>query len=207
MQQIWTILGGLFLFALWMFDVDWRWITAGAVGLVAWTFNTMVHARNLADTAFSTIEVMLKKRWDLVPSLVDAAQRYMEHETRVLEEVTRLRSLAVSGELPPDETVELDNQVRRSLRQLFATAEAYPELKADESFQQLQRALSEVEEQLSAARRTFNMAVKQYNDAVHMLPTNLIARLLGWRERPYFELAAGEGERPDVMGRFRRHQA
>jgi LemA protein len=165
----------------------------------------MVHAKNLADTAFSTIDVMLKKRWDLIPNLVDAAQRYIEHEEGVLQEVTRLRSLA-AGDLPPDEAVELDNQLRRGLRQLFATAEAYPELKADQHFQQLQRAVNEVEEQLSAARRAFNMSVKQYNDAVRMLPTNLIARVLGWRERAYFELAAGEGERPDVMERFRAHQ-
>jgi LemA protein len=207
MSQIWTIGGGLVLFAMWMFGVDWRWIAAGGTALVAWTFNTMVNARNQADTAFSTIEVMLKKRYDLIPNLVDTVQRYVEHESQVLEQVTSLRARAVSGQLPPDAAVEVDNQLGRTLRQLFATAEAYPELKANDGFQQLQRSLNEVEEQISAARRAYNASVKLYNDAVHMLPTNLIALGLRWSDRVYFELPEGHGERPDVMARFRSHQA
>ena len=207
MNQIWTILGGLFLFALWMFEVDWRWITAGAVALVAWTFNTMVNARNQADTAFSSVEVMLKKRYDLIPNLVDTVQRYVEHETRILEEVTSLRARAMSGRLGPDAAIEVDNQMGRALAQLFATAEAYPELKANEGFRDLQRGLNEVEEQISAARRAYNASVKMYNDAVRMLPTNLIAGLLRWSDRRYFELPESQGERPDVMARFRSHQA
>lgn len=207
MHQIWTILGGLVLFAMWMFEVDWRWITAGGVALVAWTFNTMVHARNGADTAFSSVEVMLNKRYDLIPNLVDTVQRYVEHETKVLETVTALRTRAMSGRLSPDEAVQVDNQMGKALAQLFATAEAYPELKANEGFLDLQRGLNEVEEQISAARRAYNASVKLYNDAVHMLPTNLIALMLRWGDRKYFELPEGHGERPDVMARFRSHQA
>ncbi len=207
MHQIWTILGGLILFAMWMFEVDWRWIAAGGVALLAWTFNTMVHARNQADTAFSSVEVMLNKRYDLIPNLVDTVQRYVEHETRVLEEVTTLRARAMSGRLSPDATVALDSQMGKALTQLLATAEAYPELKANEGFLDLQRGLNEVEEQISAARRAYNASVKMYNDAVAMLPTNLIALLLRWNSREYFELPEGHGERPDVMARFRSHQA
>ncbi len=206
MHSIWIIGGGLFLFALWMWEVDTPWIVAGGVALVGWTFNSMVSARNQADTALSSIGVMLKKRTDLIPNLVDSVQRYMEHETALLEEVTRLRTEATRPDLPPERAVELDGQLGRALRQLVATAEGYPELKANEGFQQLQRALNEVEEQISAARRSYNISVKGYNDAVRMFPTNFLALALRWTERPYFELPEGDGARPDVMARFRSHQ-
>jgi LemA protein len=183
MHSIWIIGGALGLFAMWMFDVDARWIGAFGVALLGLAFNSIVQARNQADTAFSSIGVMLKKRWDLIPNLVDAVQRYVEHESQVLEEVVQLRAKAMSRELPPAEAAALDGQIGRALGQLLVTAEAYPELAASENFQQLQRALNDVEEQISAARRSYNAASKNYNDAVTMFPTNLLAALLGYRER------------------------
>jgi LemA protein len=122
--------------------------------------------------------------------------------------VIRLRSEAMSGgDLSPERTAELDGQMGRALNQLFATAEGYPELKANEGFQQLQRSLNEVEEQISAARRSYNMSAKLYNDGVRMFPTNFIAMALSFSEMPYFELEPGHDARPDVMARFRSHQS
>jgi LemA protein len=203
MNSIWIIGGALFLFALWMFEVDTPWIVAGGLALLAWTFNSVVAARNAVDKAFASVSVMLKKRFDLVPNLVDAVQRYTEHESEVLEEVTRLRAEAGTGELSAERARELDGKLDRALSRLLVTAESYPELKASDNFQQLQRALNEVEEQISAARRTYNAAVKHYDDALHMFPTNVLARLAGFRERPYFEIPQGHDERPDVGARFR----
>jgi LemA protein len=203
MNTIWIIGGALFLFALWMFDVDGRWIGAGSVALLAWTFNSLVSAKNQADTAFASVGVMLQKRHDLIPNLVAAVQRYVEHESQVLEDVTRLRALATSGRLPAEKLAEVEGQIGRALAQLVATAESYPELKASENFQQLQRALNEAEEQLSAARRTYNAAVKHFNDGVQMFPTNLLARLAGYAARPYFEVPSEATARPDVGAQFR----
>ena len=147
---------------------------------------------------------MLKKRFDLIPSLVDSVQRYLEHESDLLAEVTKLRGAAAgAAPLSAERAVALDAQTGLALSKLVATAEAYPELKASEGFQQLQRALNEVEEQLSAARRSYNAAVKSYNDALQMVPTSWLAKLAGFAARPYFEIPAGQGEAPDVGARFR----
>jgi LemA protein len=204
MHSVWIIGGALALFALWMLEVDGRWIAAGTVAWLGLAFNSVIHARNTAATALSSVGVMLKKRFDLIPSLVDAVQRYVEHESELLAEVVRLRAQATN--LPPEQAAALDGQVRRAVGQILATAESYPELKASENFQQLQRALNEVEEQISAARRTYNMAAKLYNDAVSMFPTNLLAAVLRYQERPYFEVPDGHDARPDVMARFRSHE-
>lgn len=206
MNTVWIIGGGLFLFALYMFDVDKRWLAAFTVAWIGWTFNSIVSARNQAQNAFSSIDVMLKKRFDLIPGLVDTVARYIEHESDVLEQVTQLRAEAMAGKVGPDEAAMADQQMERALAQLFATAEAYPELKANDSFQQLQRGMNEVEEQISAARRSYNASVKAYNDAVSMFPTNLFARVLGFKERSFFELPQGQTEAPDVMARFRSHE-
>jgi len=202
------IIGGcLAIFALWMWDVDGRWLAAFSAALVAYAFNSMVNMHTTAQNAFSTIEVMLKKRYDLIPGLIDAVQRYIEHESGLLEEVTRLRARAVAPDLSTGEAAAIDQRMSSVLPQVMATAEAYPELKSSENFRQLQASLNEVEEQISAARRSFNMSVKHYNDAVRMLPTNLLARILRYEPMPYFDMPDHQGEPHDVMARFRQHQA
>jgi LemA protein len=188
MHSVWIIGGALLLFALWMYDVDWRWIAAGSVALLAGAFNSIVSARNQAEKAFASI---------------DAVQRYLEHESELLGEVTRLRASAGASRGSPAEAAALDAETGRVLSKLVATAVAYPDLKASENFQQLQRALNEVEEQLSAARRAYNAAVQHYNDSLRMVPTSWLARLAGFRERPYFEIPEGQQQRPDVGARFR----
>jgi LemA protein len=205
-QSIWIIGGALVLFAMYMVGVDWRWLGAGSIAWLGASFNSMVHVRNQADTAFSTIQVMLKKRFDLVPALIDTVQRYMEHESDVLEEVVRVRAMAGDTTLGTAEAASADSATSSALGRLLATAEAYPELKADSGFQNLQRALNEVEEQISAARRSYNMAAKHHNDAVRMFPTNLLATLLRFQEKDYFETPAQQQQPHDVMARFRSHR-
>ena len=136
---------------------------------------------------------------------MDAAQRYIEHESDVMESVVGLRAMA-GREVNEQDAAEADQISAGALGRLLATAESYPDLKADESFQNLQRSLNEVEEQISAARRSYNMAAKQMNDALRMFPTNLLARTLGWTERAYFDAPVEHHEPPDVMGRFRSHE-
>lgn len=203
MNTIWIIGGMLGIFAGWMLGVDGRWLWAAGLALLAFAFNSVVSASNLADTAFSSVGVQLQKRHDLIPNLVAAVERYLEHESSVLERVTALRAQAVSGRLSPPEQARVENQITEALRQLVATAESYPELKANEGFQQLQRSLNEVEEQIAASRRTYNDAAKHLNDATRMFPTNLLARAFGYGEREYFEVTETASARPDVAARFR----
>jgi LemA protein len=203
MHSVWIIVGSLVLFALWMWEVDWRWIAAGGAALLALAFNSIVSARNQAEKAFASIDAMLSKRFDLIPGLVDAVARYLEHESDVLREVTRLRTAGAARPTSASASAALDAETGQALSRLVATAESYPQLKASENFQQLQRALNEVEEQLSAARRTYNAAVQHYNDSLRMVPTCWIARLVGMRERPMYEAAAEHAGRPDVAARFR----
>lgn len=204
MNSVWMIGGMLALFAMWMFDVDWRWLTAFGLAHLALCANTVVNARNQVENAFSSVNVMLQKRHDLIPNLVAAVQRYLEHEGDLLGRLTELRARATSGSLPPAEQAKVEREIGQGLRQVVATAESYPELKSSENFQQLQRALNEVEEQLSASRRTYNAAVKQYDDHRRMFPANVLARVLGYGPRPYFELSEpAAAQRPDVTAQFR----
>jgi LemA protein len=202
-NSIWLIGGALFLFGLWMVEVDGRWIAAGTLAWLALAFNSVVSARNQVDKAFASIDAMLKKRFDLIPNLVDSVHGYLEHESQVLADVTKLRSAAASGTPSAERAVALDAQSQQLLSKLVATAEAYPELKASDNFQQLQRALNEVEEQISAARRTYNAAVQHYNDSLQMVPTRWLAKWAGFAERPYFEIPEGETAAPDVGARLR----
>jgi LemA protein len=203
MHSVWIIGGAFVLFALWMQGVEWPWLAAGGAALLALAFNSIVSARNQAEKAWASIDAMLSKRFDLIPNLVDTVQRYVEHEAELLREVTELRGSARGARAGVGEAAAADAQTERVLSRLVATAEAYPELKASESFQELQRALNEVEEQLSAARRAYNAAVAHYNDTLRMVPTGWLARLAGFEERPSYEAPALHAGRPDVGERFR----
>lgn len=161
-------------------------------------YNSLVGKKNAVENAFGSIDVMCKKRYDLIPNLVASVKQYAAHEAGTLEKVTALRNQAASGNLSADETVQLNNQLTHALGKLMVTVEAYPELKANENFLQLQRALNETEEQLSAARRTFNAAVTDFNNAVEMFPTNIMAGMMNYKRRQLFEAAEQERQNVDV---------
>ena len=155
------------------------WIAVGIAAFVliavALMYNGLVAKKNRVENAFAGIDVQLKKRYDLIPSLVATVKGYAQHEKSLLDEVTKLRARAMSGNLPTDQTVRVNNLISKALLGITAVVENYPELKANQNFLQLQRALNEIEEQLSAARRFYNTAVTDHNNAVEMFPTNIIA--------------------------------
>lgn len=138
-------------------------------------YNSLIQKKNQVNNAFSSVDVILQKRSDLIPRLVTLAQMYMQFEQKVLIEISRLRSRATSKNLSDNSRVAVEDQISRMLTKIIVVVEAYPELKTNGHFLQLQYSLNEVEEQLSAARRFYNSAVTEYNNAVEMFPTNIIA--------------------------------
>ena len=184
------------------------WIAIGilAFGLlvVVVMYNSLVSKKNQAENAFASMDVMLKKRYDLIPNLVAAVKGYAKHEQSVLTEITELRAQAASGKLSTDQTVAVNNLISKALLGVFAVVENYPELKASDNFMQLQRALNEIEEQISAARRAFNAAVTDLNNSVEMFPSNLIAQMTGYQRRQLFEILSTERTNPDVGEQIRK---
>lgn len=176
------------------------WIAIVAVvvviGFLVVLYNSLVGKKNQVTNVFGTIDALLKKRYDLLPKLIATVKAYMKHEKEVLEEITKMRAKAVSGRLSDDEQVELDNILSKALGGIMVAVENYPELKANENFLQLQRTMNEVEEQISAARRAYNAAVTDYNNAVEMFPTNIVASMIGYRLKKVFEIS--EEQREDV---------
>ncbi len=170
--------------------------------LIVILFNSLIAKRNAVNNAFAGIDAYLKKRYDLIPNLVAAVQKNMEHERGLLNEITELRSRAISGNISDRERVELDNKISRALGAINIAVENYPDLKANTNFLQLQASLNEVEEQLSAARRAYNAAVNSYNNAVQMFPTNLVAMIMGFKARPFFEASEAERQNVNVKNLF-----
>lgn len=164
--------------------------------------NTLTYRRNQADNAFASVDVYLKKRFDLIPNLVAAVQQYMGHEKSVLTEITAMRSEAMRSGLSGEEVIEINNRMNRALRAVNVAMENYPDLKSNTNILQLQASLNEVEEQLSAARRTYNAAVLSFNNGVQLFPSNLIAAIRGLRTRSYLETPEPERNNVDVRGLF-----
>jgi LemA protein len=156
---------------------------------LALAFNQLVRANNLVREAWSEIDVQLKRRADLIPNLVATVRGYLQHERGLLESVTELRGRSLAA-ATPRERGAAESALSRSLGTLVATAEAYPDLKANQSFLELQRELSEIEEQLQLARRYYDGAVREYNILAESFPSNLAATAFGFRPAEYFEIEA-----------------
>src|SRR5262249_908707 len=150
-------------------------------------YNRLVRARNLVREGWSGIDVQLRRRTDLVPNLVEVVKGYAAHERGVLEEVTARRANAVAAEDVHGQAAA-GLALKAALGRVMALAEAYPQLKADQNFRQLQDQLAEIEDQLQMARRYYNGTVRDLNIAIETFPNSLIARPLGFREEPFFEL-------------------
>jgi LemA protein len=164
-------------------------LAAGAVLYGTIIFNRLVRTRQMANEAWSGIDVQLKRRADLVPNLVEVVKGYAAHERGVLEEVARLRGAA--GAVPKDDVAhraQAETALTAAIGRLIALAESYPDLKASANFLELQQQLSTLEDELQMARRYYNGAVRNQNVLVQSVPSNLIASLFGFRERDYFEL-------------------
>lgn len=146
----------------------------------------MIRKRNETDKAFGSVDVMLKKRYDLIPNLVETVKQYMIHEASVLTDVTKLRS-GFSDTLSSEDKVELHNDISRKLSSVMLSVENYPDLKASQNFLKLQAAWNETEEQISASRRYYNSAITDYNNTIQTFPSNLIAKEFGFTDKKVFE--------------------
>lgn len=181
--------------------MTWIWILIGiAVVLVAWlvgAYNSLVGARNRVDNAWSQVDVQLKRRYDLIPNLVETVKGYASHEQQTFERVTQARSAAQSAE-GPAEQAQAENFLTSALRQLFAVAEDYPELRASENFAGLQAELSETENRISVSRQIYNDTVLTNNNKVQQVPTNFVASIFGFDERQFFDAGEGAEEAPAV---------
>ncbi len=161
----------------------------GILGIVL--YNGLASLRVRADSAWADIDAQLKRRYDLIPNLVETVKGYMGHEKGVLERVTELRSQAIAAQ-GPVEQAKTENMLTQALRSVFAVAENYPELKASRNFEGLQRSLTEVEDKIQSARRYYNAVVRDYNTKVHVVPSSLVAWMFSFKDREYFELSSPE---------------
>jgi LemA protein len=174
-------------------------ITAGIIALLlVLIYNNLVGKKNQVANAFSSVDVLLKKRFDLIPNLIKIVKRYMKHEADVLTQVTEMRTKALSGSMTDAEAIDIDQKVSSALGQIMVAVENYPDLKASENFINLQASLNEVEEQISAARRAYNASVKDYNNALEMFPSNIIANLMRYKTKVFFEIDTLERKPVDV---------
>jgi len=162
-------------------------ILAVLVFLVIGLYNRLVKLRNNRENAFADIDVQLKQRLDLIPQLVEAVKGYMKHESTVLTDITNARTHALQAKTI-NEKIAAENQVTSALQGLNVAVEAYPDLKASQNFIQLQEEISDIENKLAAARRFFNSATKELNNAVETFPSNILAGMFGFQREPMFDL-------------------
>lgn len=158
--------------------------------LVLWAislYNNLVRLRNNRENAFANIDVQLKQRYDLVPQLVGTVKGYAEHEKEVFQRVTEARAAAM-GARTINEKIQADNALTRALAGLKVSLEAYPELKANQNFLQLQQEVADIENKLAAVRRFFNSATRELNNAVQSFPSNIFAKMFGFQKEPMFEV-------------------
>ncbi len=163
------------------------------------TYNELVRLRNKVKDQWSQIDVQLKRRCDLIPNLVETVKGYAKHEKGTLEAVIKARNTFLSAKSPEDE-MKASKEVTSALNKLFALAEAYPDLKANENFTSLQNTLSETEDKISYARQFYNDNVMNYKNKIEMFPSNIVAGIFNFKPEPFFE--ATEEERKNVEVKF-----
>ncbi|HUX94981.1 MAG TPA: LemA family protein [Bacteroidales bacterium] len=165
--------------------------------------NRLIRRKNEVEKIFGSVDALLKKRYDLIPNLISSVQNYMIHEKEVLTSLTELRARAINPDISSNEKIEIQNKLSRTLGGIMVAVEAYPDLKASVNFLQLQASLNEVEEQISAGRRAYNAAVTDYNNAVELLPSNLIAMMIGYKRKSIMETPENERENVSVKQLFK----
>lgn len=159
--------------------------------IVASMYNSLVGARNNRENAFANIDVQLKQRYDLIPQLVNTVKGYAAHEKELLEKITAARSAAMNATSINDK-LKADNEVSNALAGLKVSLEAYPDLKANQNFLQLQQEIADMENKIAATRRFFNSATKELNTLVQSFPQNIIAGMFGFHTEPMFEVPEAE---------------
>ena len=177
------------------------WIIAIIVVLVLfviYVYNSLIRLRVRVNNAWSQIDVQLKRRYDLIPNLVNTVKGYMKHEKSVLEEVTKARTSLISGSM--SQKARASNQITDALKSIFAVAESYPQLRASENFKVLQEELSSSESKIAYSRQFYNDSVMQYNESLQVFPKNLLAKLFHFTQKEFFE--ADKKERDSVKVEF-----
>jgi len=178
------------------------WIILGAIVLVVFwligVFNSLIRKRNRVEEAWSDIDVQLKRRYNLIPNLVETVKAYAKHESGTFEKVTQARNMAMQAK-NMKEKAEAENMLTSTLKTLFAVAENYPDLKATQNFLQLQDELSDTENKIQASRRFYNGNVRDFNTKLQVFPTNIIGKMLGFKIKSFFELKdEAERKNPEV---------
>jgi len=174
-------------------DTLWYIVIGIALVAIVWvivTYNKLVKLVNRSEEAWSDIDVQLKRRYDLIPNLVDTVKGYAQHEKETFNQVTEARTQAMNAEQSGNltETAQAENMLSGALKSLFAVAEDYPDLKASENFQELQRELSDTENKIQASRRFYNGNVRNLNTLVESFPANVIASMFGFKQHEFFEI-------------------
>ena len=180
---------------LWLIVVAVVILLALAVVLM---YNRLVRLRNRTENSWSQVDVQLRRRYDLIPNLVEAVKGYAAHEQSTFEEVTRARTAAQQAR-GVEEQAKAENMLTAALGRLFAVAEAYPQLRATENFQQLQAQLADVEQNIAVSRQVYNDTVLTYENALETVPTNIVAGLFNFSPRAYFETEDATREAPAVQ--------
>ena len=173
--------------------------------LVLWVvfiYNGFVSFRNRAQEAWADIEVQLKRRYDLIPNLVNTVKGYATHESSAFENVTKARSMAMSASGPTSEHAQAENMLTGALKSLFAISEAYPDLKANQNFLALQNELSDTENKIQAARRFYNANVRDLNTKIESFPSNIVAKLFHFSQKEFFDLADNDVAQNPVGVKF-----
>jgi LemA protein len=180
----------------------WVLVLVGLVLVVALAvvvlYNRLVRLRNRAENAWAQVDVQLRRRYDLIPNIVEAVKGYAAHERGTFDEVTQARTAAQQAQ-GVAEQAQAENALTAAIGRLFAVAEAYPQLRATENFQQLQAQLADVEQKIAIARQVYNDTVLTYDNALETVPTNIVASLFGFRPQAYFETEGAAREAPAVQ--------
>lgn len=179
-------------------------IVIAVVAIVAFAvigvYNGLIQLKNKVDEAWSDIDTQLKRRYDLIPNMVETVKGYAKHESKTLEAVTQARNMAMSAK-SPEERIQAENALSGTLKTLFAVAENYPDLKANQNFMDLQATLKEIEEKLQLSRRYYNATVRDFNTKVEIFPNNIVAGIFHFARRKFFEIENQE-ERNNVKVSF-----
>jgi LemA protein len=181
MMPLYILLGLVVLLGLWLIGV----------------FNGLVRLKNRVDEAWSDIEVQLKRRYDLIPNLVNSVKGYAKHEDGVFTQVTEARSNAMQAQTPA-EHAQAENMLTGALKSLFAVSEAYPDLKASDNFMHLQQELTDAEDKISASRRFYNGNVRDFNTKIQVFPNNMVAGILGFKKYEFFDAPEEVNAAPTV---------
>ena len=179
-------------------------IILGVVGVLAiWfiaTYNGLITLKNKVEEGWADIETQLKRRYDLIPNMVETVKGYATHESGTLENVTKARNMAMAAN-SLEEKAQAENMLAGTLKTLFAVAENYPDLKANQNFMDLQQTLRDVEDHLQLARRYFNAVVRDFNTRLQVFPTNMIGGMLGFKDKQFFQVE-NQTERENVKVSF-----